>query len=185
MPTIEDIELLALNMASDKKSEKRSKRRPRSWATLDEANILCQHILNHKIALVVEIGTSNGFTAACMATTGVPVLTFDLVDTVKIYKDEPSLCNLIDFRAIPSPECFDYINLPKEPVLFFVDGAHENEARVIDFKRCQSIARSGDIIAMHDVLKAAAGEKFWTNLAKGPAKTFTYFTQNGLGILLC
>lgn len=179
MLTTNEIEHLALIMMSKKKS----KRRPRSWATLDEANILCEHIINHKITTVIEIGTANGFTAACMASTGIKVLTFDLVDTPKMYQDEPELCALIDFKAIPSPECFQFFNLPKGPVLFFVDGPNENGAREADFKRCQEIARPGDIIAMHDIVKDP-WDAFWNSIAETfPNSTTTFITSNGLGIL--
>jgi hypothetical protein len=165
----------------------RQHRRSHSWASPEEAEILCKHIKECNIELVVEIGTSNGYTAACMATTGVRVLTFDLVDMPKLYCLEvfpyPELKNSIEFHPIPSPECFKHITLPKGPVMFFVDGAHLEEMREKDFERCREMARPGDLIFMHDVQKREAGANFWNlQVKKFPNSTTTFTGRNGLGL---
>lgn len=161
--------------------------RSRAWATLEEAQILCDHIKNYGVQLAVEIGTCNGFTAACLATTGVKVQTFDLEDKEKIYDKGtfpyPELRDNIQFEAVPSPECFSRIILPEGPVLFFIDGDHTYEACNRDFNDVLQIARPIDLVFIHDVRNVSEVKNWWRAIvARLPSKTTTMKTRNGLGL---
>lgn len=159
----------------------------RSWATVGEVQVLFDYIKANDVQLVVEVGTCNGFAAACMALAGANVLTFDIEDKPKMYDDPkfpyPEVRSKIAFKAIPSPECFQDLTLPAGKVLFFVDGDHNYRACSRDYHLAVGIARPGDLIVLHDTYNVPDVMAFWAELTREfPGRTTTIASKNGMGL---
>jgi hypothetical protein len=162
------------------------------WSSDEEVLILCNYIQAYGLKTVFEIGTGYGFSAACMQNAGAKVYTFDTEDHHKIYNDEkfPKSNKYmrwtkddIVFKAVGSPECFQYICLPPTSVLFYIDGHHGRGAMMETSQLVRAITREGDVAVFRGVVAEAPASRFWVNFREqNPMTTETSKTESGLGV---
>lgn len=152
------------------------------FITEEECNIICDLISKFDIKLVVEIGTAHGYSAACMASTGVKVITFDIAQRLKVWDLDKNItsknisCHVGDIWQTS-------VDLNGERRLFFIDGDHTITGATKDLVNVYKIMKPNDIMVVHDILGEKKVGKVWTRLKK-PEYQYTVFkTKNGLGLI--
>lgn len=159
------------------------------WPTDDEAKELYFRIKENKINTAFEVGTANGFTAACMALAGAQVYTFDVLDRAKIYQSKmfeaQVIARRIHFKEIPTPDCFLHMTLPEGKTLFYLNGDHSQTGAMANLENAVKIARPGDRVYLQGVLRERNLSKVWSKFKeKYPGNTHTITTFNGMGIFI-
>jgi hypothetical protein len=161
--------------------------KPQNWATDQEADIIGNLITLRQIKWAVEIGTGQGFTTSIMALAGARVYTFDPVDHAKIYNDPKfprvELKHQIEYRDVPSPQCFEGLGAAIEPILWYLDAERGKDAMIRDFACIEALVKPKDIVIVRGIMKERSATKFWIEVqGKYPESTSTIKTQNGLGL---
>jgi len=159
------------------------------WVTNEEGTKLYEIALAGKFAYGIECGTANGVSACFMATAGLIVHTFDIVDRAKIWEKElvhlkPNIVSYTEPFENEVQGIVESLNRDG-PILFFIDGDHSTSGIYRDWNAVKPLLIRGDNIVFHDIRSAAPVARFWSRLTGGEegksSRFHEYDTRRGIG----
>jgi predicted O-methyltransferase YrrM len=121
------------------------------WVSIEEGMFLRDAASNSGASFAYESGTCNGVSALWILsglTSPALIHTFDPQDKRKLWGHRPEIC----FHNERFDEGLPKVTRPDGPVLFFVDGDHDEEEVVGDLNTVRTILRPKDTVVMHDIL---------------------------------
>ncbi len=151
------------------------------WVTLEEAHLLADIVEEEAPDHIFESGTANGYSAAWLGLSGVPVTTYDPCPRVKVWgTTAPAHITYVQDKFSSMVEAAKAVEGKK---LFFIDGNHRSSGVSEDVTAIREVIKPGDVIVFHD-LNSAKVVRFWHRLQEFAETWERYETQRIMGKLI-